>query len=114
MKKRLARVAPLQLGIVLAVLYGLISLVIFVPIGGCSMLFFNAHHAVGGPSFHGPIGSSAPALMGGIFGGFMLIFLPLLYAAMGFIGGVIAAAIYNVVAKWTGGIEFTVEDAPEQ
>ena len=33
-------------------------------------------------------------------------------AVMGFIGGVIAAAVYNLVAKWTGGLEITLSDAP--
>lgn len=113
MKRRLARVSPLQLGIVLAVLYGLISLVIIVPIGGFSLLLFNARHATGGPGFQGPVGTPIPALMGGVIGGFAMIFLPLLYAALGFLGGVVAGAIYNLVAKLTGGIEFTVTDVPE-
>ena len=43
----------------------------------------------------------------------MMILMPLLYAAMGFVFGVISGAVYNLVAKWTGGIEFTVTDAPE-
>lgn len=34
---------------------------------------------------------------------------PFLYAAMGFIIGVLGAAIYNLVAKWIGGIEVEVE-----
>jgi hypothetical protein len=28
---------------------------------------------------------------------------------MGFIGGVIGAAVYNLVARWIGGIELEVE-----
>ena len=38
------------------------------------------------------------------------LFLPVMYGAFGFIGGVIGAAIYNLVAKWTGGFEVTVEN----
>jgi hypothetical protein len=34
---------------------------------------------------------------------------PLLYAAMGFIFGLIGACIYNLVAKFVGGIEVEVE-----
>jgi hypothetical protein len=46
-----------------------------------------------------------------IFSGVFVIFLPVIYAVLGFIGGVIAAFIYNLVAKWTGGVEFTTEEA---
>ena len=45
-------------------------------------------------------------------GGFvvMAIVFPIMYAVLGFIFGVIGAAIYNLVAGWTGGIEFTLSD----
>lgn len=33
----------------------------------------------------------------------------LLYPFLGFIWGVITAALYNFAAKWIGGIEVTVE-----
>lgn len=42
------------------------------------------------------------------FGIGFAIAAPLLYAAMGFVIGAIGAVLYNVVAKWIGGIE--VED----
>ncbi len=100
MKKRLARISPLQLGIVLAVLYGLLSLIVFVPMG----LLFSGHHSVGSAT------SATPAFP---FSGIFLLAMPVLYAIMGFISGVIGAAVYNVVAKFTGGIEVTVTDAPE-
>jgi Transmembrane domain of unknown function (DUF3566) len=47
-----------------------------------------------------------PALFSGVF----IIFLPVIYAVVGFIAGVITALIYNLVAKWTGGVEYTAED----
>ena len=34
-----------------------------------------------------------------------VIILPILFAIVGFICGVIGAALYNLIAKWTGGIE---------
>jgi hypothetical protein len=42
--------------------------------------------------------------------GFMLgigsiIFFPICYGILGAVGGLIAAALYNVIAKYTGGIE---------
>jgi uncharacterized oligopeptide transporter (OPT) family protein len=86
MKKRLTNVSPLQLGIVLGVVYGIISL-IFVPFFIIGALFGHAG-----------------------FGVVFAIFFPVIYAAAGFIGGVISAFVYNIVAKWTGGIEFTTEE----
>jgi hypothetical protein len=35
---------------------------------------------------------------------------PVIYAIGGFVGGIIAAALCNLVAKWTGGLEFEVTD----
>lgn len=89
MKKRLTHVSPLQLGIVLALLYGIVSL-IFVPFLVLGAMF-------------GPHGS---------FGAVFFIFVPILYAILGFIGGVIAAFVYNIVAKWTGGVEYIASEAP--
>jgi membrane protease YdiL (CAAX protease family) len=51
-------------------------------------------------------GQAIPAIFSGVF----VIFLPIIYAVVGFIGGVIAGFIYNLVAKWTGGVEFTTEE----
>lgn len=79
----------------LAILYGLMGLV-FLPI----MLLFAL------------LGSQLPAQQrAGVMAvgvGFMLFF-PVIYAAMGFVFGVIGAWIYNIVAKWVGGIEVEVE-----
>ena len=103
MKKRLSRVSPVQLGIVLAVFYGLIALIIILPAG-----FFFGFRAAANPAL------SSPGFPGMAVGGFMTILFPVLYAVLGFVLGVISAAIYNLVAKITGGIEFTFRDAPEQ
>ena len=92
MNKRLTRVAPLQLGKVMAVLYGSISL-IFVPF----ILIISMVASKAGDS-HFPM--------------LFVIFIPIIYAVAGFIGGLLVAAIYNVIAGWTGGVHFTIEDAP--
>ena len=99
MKKRLTNVSPLKLGITLAVIYGIMSLIFLVP-------FFLIFSVIGAVSAR--TGAHAlPVIFSGVF----VIFLPIIYAVLGFIGGVIAAFIYNLVAKWTGGIEFTTEAA---
>lgn len=97
MTKRLQHIAPLQLGIVLATLYGIISL-IFVP-------FIILISIFGAKTQNG-----SGFLAGGIV---FIIFIPFIYALLGFIGGVITGFIYNLIAKWTGGIEFTLADVPQ-
>jgi hypothetical protein len=94
MKKQLTYITPLRTGIVLGILYGLLGLVIvpFFVLGAV----FGTHHATGGSALFGMLG----------------LLFPVLYAVAGFIGGIIAAAIYNLVAKWTGGLEFEVRDVP--
>jgi uncharacterized membrane protein len=99
MQKRLTHIAPVKLGIVLAVVYGVMSLIIIVP---CLLLV-----SLAGVANTAKTGSQGlPAIFSGVF----LIFLPIIYAVIGFIGGIVAALIYNLVAKWTGGIEFTTEE----
>jgi hypothetical protein len=92
-RKELTYVAPVRTGIVLAILYGFIGL-IFVPFFLLMALFGDK--------------AGAPGAFRGVF---FALFFPFLYAIGGFIGGVIMAALYNLVAKWTGGFEFEVRDA---
>ena len=56
----------------------------------------------------GNILSGDANVFGIIFGIGSLIFIPLLYAFFGFIGGFIAGLLYNVAAKWVGGIEIEI------
>jgi len=110
MIKRIQHIAPLQLGIVLAVLYGILSIIIAVPLFLVFALV-QPHNMTFTPGSGPVIMPPAPGAFP--FGGIVLvILLPDFYATGGFIGGVIAAAIYNVVARFTGGIEFTLADAP--
>ena len=90
MTTRLRSIDPLQLGIVLGVIYaifGLLAGVIFATFG-------SAMYAL------------APRSLGfGGFGVFSIVLFPIGYFVAGFIGGIITAAIYNLVAGWTGGIK---------
>jgi len=104
MKRTIKRSAPLQSGKMLGVLLCLPGL-IFLPI-------FMLAAAAGAFAQH-PQGteasSTAPAaaVAGIMFG--MGILMPVIYGVMGFIIGVIGAAVYNLVARWIGGIELEVE-----
>ena len=107
MKKRLIHVSPLQAGIVFSAVSAVNSLVFLLP-----MFFFVglvsslAHHAMAGTQ--GFQQNANP--FGLLFGGIGLIILPVTYAIFGFIFGIIAALVYNLVAKWTGGLEFITAD----
>lgn len=105
MIKRLAHVAPLQCGTVLAVLYALLGLVIFVP-------FLFLFSLIGASLPQQPNVPTFPAVAMGGSMIVMALIVPIFYGVFGFIAGVIAAFIYNLVAGWTGGLEFTTVDVP--
>jgi hypothetical protein len=89
MKKQLTYITPLQAGIVLGFLYGFIALII-APFALLVALFAkdaSGAHVV------------------------FAVCLPVLYGFVGFISGIIVTALYNLITKWTGGIEFEVRDA---
>jgi len=46
---------------------------------------------------------------GPTFGYLAIITYPIIYAILGFISGAIFAALYNLIAKWTGGIKMEFE-----
>lgn len=80
---------PLQAGKVLGILYMLLAL-IFVPFIVLAAAF-------------GPDAQSAAAAIG------MGVGMFLMYAIIGFIGGIIGAVIYNLVASSVGGLRFDFE-----
>lgn len=97
----LKRVGVLSAGKVLAVLQGGVGLMIgaivsLVAVLGASL--GNALAEEGGAAFAGLI-----------FGVGAIVIFPICYAIMGFVGGIIGAAIYNLVAGFTGGIELDLE-----
>jgi len=102
---RIRKVTPLQLGKMLALVYGAIALVI-VPFIAVFMGIGALVSANAAGSNHAAF---LPAAMGVGMGLFMILFVPILYAGMGFIIGLLGAMIYNLVAKWVGGIEIELE-----
>jgi hypothetical protein len=54
-------------------------------------------------------GHSLPRFFGILFGGLSIIFLFIIFAVMGAIGGGLMAAVYNVAARYVGGIQVEVE-----
>jgi hypothetical protein len=104
MTRRIKRVAPLQAGKMLGVLYACMGLIFlpFFALAGLAGAFAQqtqqAQNAGGPPA----------ALFAGMMFGFG-IFMPIFYGLFGFIFGIISAAIYNLIARWIGGIEVEVE-----
>ena len=78
---------------------GLIFLPFFALAGLAGAFAQQTQQATGGP----PAAIIAAMMFG--FG----MFMPVFYGVFGFIFGVISAAIYNLIARWIGGIEVEVE-----
>jgi hypothetical protein len=53
--------------------------------------------------------SDMPGWLGGVFGVGAVIFLPICYGILGFIGGALSAVMYNVVAGMVGGLHVETE-----
>jgi hypothetical protein len=104
MKRRIKRIAPLQAGKMMGILYACMGL-IFLPIFllAATAGAFAQHTQ----SAQGASAAPAAAVAGIMFG--MGLFMPVIYGVMGFVFGIIGAAIYNLVARWIGGIEVEVE-----
>jgi hypothetical protein len=90
MAQRVRRIGVMPFATTMAALYLLLGVIILIPI----MLFGGALSKMTG----GMSGS------GGFSMGVMIA-MPIIYGICGFILGAITAALYNVVAGWTGGIE---------
>ena len=103
MIRRLKRVAPLQAGKVLGILYGAMGL-LFMPF--FLILALVGAFAQRGQSPHDGAGAVAVGMMIA-----MGVAAPIMYGVMGFVFGVISAAFYNLIARWVGGLEFEIEDA---
>lgn len=83
MKKQIINISPIQTAKVFALLYFVISL----PLVGLMAIAMSFSPA------------PKPAL------GFLIIF-PFMYLIFGFIFTALGAWVYNIVAKWVGGIEY--------
>jgi len=82
------------------VLYALLGLVM----GLCFALF-----AMVGLGAAAASNDEVPGWLGSIFGIGAIVIFPIMYGVLGVIGGVIMAALYNLVASITGGLEIDVQ-----
>ena len=93
--KKLKSVGVLSVGKLSAALYAILGLVFGAMLALLSLII--------------PADVGFPRFLG--FGA--IILFPLLYGGMGFMFGLLAAFLYNISAKYTGGIEMKIEDIPE-
>ncbi len=60
----------------------------------------------------GMVTGGGHAALSGVAGMVLAVMIPVFYGGLGFIMGAIGALLYNVFAKWTGGIEVEVQTTP--
>lgn len=83
-------------GLIIGVIYGLIFMIFGAAMS--ALMPQGDNQAIGG--------------VGSIVGGLVImIALPIFYGLIGFIGGAIGAAIYNIAASMVGGIKLELEGA---
>lgn len=97
MVTRIRSLNTLQYGLVLGLIYGIFGL-----LAGIFWIPFAAMMATMPMSRIG-------MMPGAGIGIFAIILFPILYFIGGFIFGIILAALYNLIARWTGGIEMTLD-----
>jgi hypothetical protein len=88
---QITRIAPKQAGKVVGALYFVMAIFFCIPMG---IIFSVLPHTDKSPKIPG----------------FLFFFLPFFYGAIGFVTTAFAAAFYNWLVQYTGGLEFSVED----
>jgi hypothetical protein len=96
---KLKSVGVLSVAVVFGILYTAIGLIVGA--------IFSLIIMVAGAAALAP--QQGNSLGGLLFGGGAIVLFPILYGAIGFIGGALTAALYNLVAKFTGGIVMNLE-----
>jgi hypothetical protein len=93
--KRISRIAPWSAGRLFAVIYFFFSLLFVIP-----MALIWTYAPI-------PAASKPP------FGPGILVLFPFIYAGAGLLFVALACAIYNLAAKFVGGLEVSVVDVPD-
>ena len=85
----------LQTAKIAAVMYFAISLIFVIPFGLIAFISGAARGREG--------------VAGAFFGGVFIIFMPIIYAVMGFVFVALGCLFYNLVANYFGGVEIEIE-----
>jgi len=97
-KTTIKRVGVLSAGKIMGALCAIIGVII-----AAMLLLVSVLSVVIGSIFSG--GSWSGVLLGGGITVFFAVFILVVYTVMGFVIGCLYALIYNLVAKYTGGLE---------
>ncbi|MGI9471687.1 MAG: hypothetical protein ACR2NZ_09165 [Rubripirellula sp.] len=92
------RIEPISLGMTLGAIYALMGLLF-----GGLFLFITLLGAT--VSMEG----EAPSAIGVVTGLGGLLLIPIFYGVLGFLFGLIGAVVYNLIARWLGGIRLDLE-----
>jgi hypothetical protein len=101
MVTRIRRVNPVQFALVTATLYAIIVFIfalLWLPFAGMWGAMMGAMD-----------GGTGARWFGAGFGIAVVFVWPIVYFIVSFVFGLIGAALYNLVAGWTGGVEVTLE-----
>ena len=96
----ITRISPMSCAKVSGLLYAVIGFLI----GACISLVMMT---IGSAMPQDEAWPMAP-MFGALFGIGAIVMMPIFYGIMGFVGGAIVAAAYNLIAGWTGGIELDI------
>lgn len=96
----LRSIGVLSAGKIMGTLYAAIGVLLGAMFALISLSGLALHQPGNGPN---PMGFLLS------FGAAAIIILPIMYGILGFIGGIMCAAIYNFVAGFVGGIEMDFE-----
>lgn len=99
----LKRIGVFSLAKLMGVVWAGLGLVIGIPLGLLMMIFGAAMLSMGNEG-------AAGAGVGIGIGLFYMIFIPIMYAVMGFVFGLVGGLIYNVASGFIGGVEFELEN----
>jgi hypothetical protein len=95
------RIGVLSLAKISAALHGAIGLILGV--------FFALASVLGGAIGQAARDAAVPQIVAMLFGFGAIVFMPILYAIMGFLIGVVSAFVFNLVARLAGGLELEID-----
>jgi hypothetical protein len=98
--RTIVRFEPLSVMRIAGICYGMLGLLIGVIFSLVFTLSTTLATAGADPKM--------PRFIGLLFGGFAIVIFPILYGAIGALMGGLGAVVYNVTAKWLGGIRVEV------
>ncbi len=102
-KLRIKKLGILSVAKMYAAIFLVVSLLISIPYGLIIMVFGAAMMGTGQRA---GLAAGGGSIIAGLA---VMIILPIVYSAMGFVGGAIGALLYNLFAGFVGGIEIEVE-----